>query len=80
MDAFWLLFGDRGTMNRITWLSMHLYAVSLGLSDELEQDMIFLVNRLDMAYLKWLAGKQKSNADAPGVQRTNAAPIKVNPR
>lgn len=79
MDAFWNLCADRGFGNRIRWTAMHFYASSLGLSYEEEWDMVFLLNRLDMTYLKWLEGKQR-RGQPEGSSQQNGPPIAANPR
>lgn len=68
MDAFFELCGDRGSNNRLQWLSMHAYARALGLSRDEERDMIYLLRQLDMAYCEW-AAKGKQNGQPPGPKR-----------
>jgi hypothetical protein len=80
MQAFWDLCSDRGPTNRIQWTAIHLYARSLGLSYGEERDMVYLVTRLDLAYLEWAKGRQSSGNNAQAVQQQHAQAGGANPR
>lgn len=78
MQAFWDLSADRTVNGRIPWTALHLYCRSLGLSYGEERDMVFIVTRLDIAYLEWAKGKQGGQSQGP--QRQDATAGKDHPR
>lgn len=65
--AFWDLISDRLGGNRIPWTAIHAWCASKGITGEDEDDVHFLVGRMDMAYVDWARKKSK-----PTEQRPNA--------
>ncbi len=79
MNAFFALASDRPPgPGRIPWSSVHLYAQRFGLSGTDEDDLHFLLVRMDLAYLDWVNKKSKTgngtkpNADPRAVRRKDA--------
>lgn len=64
MDAFIELDTDRDIgfgLGPIPWSSMHTYAMAHGLTGEIYHDFMYLVRKLDTAYIKHRQAKEGNN-------------------
>lgn len=59
LDCFWAVCSDRMQGSRIRWTAVQLWCEAHGLSGMWAEDMHFIVNRLDMAYIDWAQTKTK---------------------
>jgi hypothetical protein len=68
VQAFWDLCGDRQN-NRITWVARHLWCQAYGIEGDDAEDLIFLVGRMDIAYIDWAHKKANKKDARPGVSK-----------
>lgn len=78
MNAFFALASDRPAGGgRIPWSSIHSWADGHGLDSVEEDDLHFLLVRMDLAYLDWahkksIASRTKPDADPGTVRKQDA--------
>ena len=63
-DAFFQLSSTRINagfgLGEISWLSIQEYCDRMGFSDSLRRDMLHYIPQMDVAYLQYMAKKQKN--------------------
>lgn len=64
LQAFFDLDSDRND-GPIPWSSVSNYGKTFSLDVEQTDDLFYFVKRMDTAFLKWKARKEKSNAPKP---------------
>lgn len=62
MDCFWAVCSDRMQGSRVRYQAISAWCRDFGFSGSLLEDMHFVVNRLDMAYIEWASKKAKADS------------------
>lgn len=65
VKCFWQLASDRGENGRLSWSTIHRWCEAHRLTGDDADDVLFLVRRMDAAYVDWAqaAGKRKARDD-----------------